>query len=324
MAFIPDDATERERELTPNARIVYHAHCRFRKHEYRVSFATDEEIARRYGLSLGSVRNANTELKRKGWIDRGDNFTRLIVGDFSPVDRKHSERPLPKRRLARAAASQTAPEPAQPEPINYPELPFETVHESMIPDHETVNENHETMIRNHESMIENHESVNFVYIDRARDLPASITSQENQPHTPAARAREDSGEAPSARVVCVSERIPPRDGIRFEDCIAYAQAQPNVLSIPALARSTFDDPIGRALVRAWLVERTPERVAERARASPDDGLIPLHLAQQQIASLISAGADAATEIERIRPEVLPSTWARLTEQFLTDRARERA
>jgi hypothetical protein len=95
MAFIPDDALRKRHKagLTPAAWAVYEAHCMYRNHETGFSWGTKERIASEFDIALGTVRNATTELRQKGWIDETKTSVRLLVGDFSPVDRRSQQRP---------------------------------------------------------------------------------------------------------------------------------------------------------------------------------------------------------------------------------------
>jgi hypothetical protein len=98
--FVPDDAKKRRilDGLTSATWLVYEAHC-YRRYNHRheterfrgLSFATNEEVAKIEGLALQTVRNAMVELRKKGWLRDEQVGVRLLVGDFSPVDRRRGE-----------------------------------------------------------------------------------------------------------------------------------------------------------------------------------------------------------------------------------------
>src|SRR5207248_893719 len=93
--FVPDDARRRKRldKLSPSAWEVYESHCEHRSHRLRVSFTSREMIVAETGLSHSGVKNATTELRKKGWIREekrgGRKLTHLLIGDFTPVDKRH-------------------------------------------------------------------------------------------------------------------------------------------------------------------------------------------------------------------------------------------
>jgi hypothetical protein len=89
VAFIPDDAMQRRRELTPAAWFVYEEFCRTRNHRLGLSEATRQEISEASGLAYRSVKNCLVELRHKSWIEEHESGVRLLVGDFSPVDKRH-------------------------------------------------------------------------------------------------------------------------------------------------------------------------------------------------------------------------------------------
>ena len=94
-------------ELTPAMWKVYFAHCRFRNHQRGVSRASREKIAAYTGLSSSGVKNATAKLRCKGWILVDDLGVHLLVGDFSPVDKR---RPTASDEAARRTQSKP-PEP---------------------------------------------------------------------------------------------------------------------------------------------------------------------------------------------------------------------
>ena len=235
MAFIPDDVIPlmRERKLSPNARLVYEAHCKFRRHKYRASFATNQEIADYLGIPLGSVRNATTELTRKGWIGQVAHYTEMLVGDFSEVDKNHPRREIPAGPLFRRPARGGAP--GDHETVN-------GNHETVNPNHGSVNSNHETMISNHETVNGNHGSVNSHIEERAR------VSSQHQPlpaHTPARPALA---------------LVPPAAGekgcvcgltVSLELLRRYARNQPQPLGEGWVGKA-FDECFRHAQIAEWL------------------------------------------------------------------------
>lgn len=86
MAYIPDTAMRRKRELTPAAWDVYETLCVFADRE--PGFAEGEPAARNArlaewtDLSLGTVKNALVELRRACWVVEEGRGLRLLVGDF--------------------------------------------------------------------------------------------------------------------------------------------------------------------------------------------------------------------------------------------------
>jgi hypothetical protein len=217
MAFIPDDCFPlmREKKLSPNARLVFEAHCKHRRHKYRVSFATNEEIADFLGISLGSVRNATTELKKKEWIKQVAHYTELLVGDFSPVDKKHPRREIPAGPLFRRPA-----------------------HAASQPAHETVNPNHESVNGNHETVI--------LHIEERAPV-SSQSSQTSHTHTatPATRAREgDRGASRGKVCVCGLE-------VTLELLRRYARNQTPLLT-EAWVGKAFDECFRHGQVLDWL------------------------------------------------------------------------
>jgi hypothetical protein len=267
MAFIPDDVMPlmRERKLSPNARLVYEAHCKFRRHKYRVSFATTEEVAEYLGLPIGSVRNAVTELKAKGWIRQVTHYTEMLVGDFSEVDKNHPRREIPAgplfRRPVRAAS--------QP------------VHETMISNHETVNGNHgsvneihETMISNHETVNGNHGSVNLHIKERARDSSHSSQASHTHTATPAARARDGDAEDASPVKVCVCGL-----DVTLEMLERYARNHPKLKEPDGFVNAAWERCVGHALIKRWLErERTPAEASKllNPKDCPDCGGTGMH------------------------------------------------
>ncbi len=200
MSFKPDELTVKQLELSPNARVVFEAHCRYRIHKYRVSFATNQEIADVYGLSLGSVRNAMTELRAKGWLRSVGHWTEFLLGDFSPVDKQHPRKEIPAGPLfGRAVEDERRPVTVTDHETMIPahETMIEN-HETVISDHETMSADHETMSFDHETMIENHETVIAHNKDHAR--VSSLTSQ--PAHTPATPAPPPAAEEKTCVRVC--------------------------------------------------------------------------------------------------------------------------
>lgn len=187
MAFIPDELTVEQRKLSGNARLVFEAHCRYRIHKYRVSFATNNQIAEAYGLSIGSVRNAMTELRNKGWLRSCEKWTEFLVGDFSPVDKNHPLQEIPAGPLF-ARALQDARAPLQETIIDDHETMI-TAPEAISAAHETMIENHGTVIDDHETMIDDHETVIAHNKDHARG-PSQASQASHTQHTPPPAAEE--------------------------------------------------------------------------------------------------------------------------------------
>jgi hypothetical protein len=175
--FIPDDCTPRRirDQLTPAAWLVYGAHCKRRyNHRHKnerlrgLSCATKAEVSASEGLAVKTVQNAYTELKRKQWMEElPDGSVRLLVGDFSPVD---------KTPAKPAAAAEHRPESG-----------------TLFPDLGTENP---------ESGKERPDLGKGAYIgSRARSLqPSPADTSTHTPATPAGEPGRD--EAPAARV-CV-------------------------------------------------------------------------------------------------------------------------
>ena len=253
MTFIPDGAGRRLRDLSPNAGIVYVAHCEFRIHKFRVSFATEQEIAEAYAMPLGSVRNALTELKKKKWIRIGSHYVELLVGDFSPVDRRHPRKPIPalpllaKRGRWAVAEGADAP-PAIPETVNQ-------IHETVNEIPETVNQIPETGKGANKG-------------SRARD-PSDASDPST--HTPSQTPRLfREPEATGPRRVCVSRH-------RVEVRKAYADDPANVDrhgdKLGGGWLKTSGDGSSDELIDLWLAGREAARErAERERRLKSAGL----------------------------------------------------
>jgi hypothetical protein len=302
MAFIPDDAQPLmlQAKLSPNARMVFQAHCKFRRHKYRVSFATNEEVAVYLGISLGSVRNATTELKRKGWIAQVAHYTEMLVGDFSEVDKNHPQREIPAGPLFRRPVRAGAPD----------------AHETVNRNHESVNPNHETMISNHETVNGNHESVNGAYIgSRARsDQPMPATTSTHTSHAPAREGPPAKAAPADAGGVCVSM---PKSRYGKEQCIEWAEDRKakggRITDAHAVGRARWldgseDDEIGKFLARRGQVLEGKRPVEQQ--------LTPYHVAAQAVASVASVpGYDVAAYIAQM-PGVSEETRSKLRRTFI--------
>jgi hypothetical protein len=276
--FVPDDAKKRRAadELTPAAWYVYEAHCEARSHKTGLSRVTKERIAEREHLALKTVRNATTELKRKNWIAEEVGGVRLLVGDFSPVDKRHSQPSLFRPQ----AVPERHPEPGNAPPENGKEIPC---------------------IGKEIPCIGNGPYKG----SRARDYQPS--DQQNQPvththmSTQPARAREgDDG-------VCVSigksKFSKPELRVHAEAC-GLGEGWVTV----AFRSGEWDAEVGRTLARREL--------ALEGRAPVEQPLTPYHVAAQMVASIAKLpGCDVDAYIERY-PNVGEETRARLRAEFV--------
>jgi|SRR5215213_1325861 len=85
MAFIPDSALRRKRELSYAARDVYEALCAFADPYTGIveaRYASNARLVEWTGFKLGSVKNALTELRKSGWIEEREGRVFLLVGTF--------------------------------------------------------------------------------------------------------------------------------------------------------------------------------------------------------------------------------------------------
>lgn len=122
--YVPDDAKKRRHAdgLTPAAWYVYESHCQARSNKTGLSRVTKEGIAEREGLALKTVYNAVTELKRKDWIREEKGGVRPLVGDFSPVDKRHQQ-PSLFRPQAVPESGKAAPQTGSEIPYTGKEIP---------------------------------------------------------------------------------------------------------------------------------------------------------------------------------------------------------
>lgn len=298
--FVPDDAKARRisDKLPPAAWLVYEAHCQRRHNKGRtrgLSFATKEEIATSEGLSLKTVWNATTLLRKKGWIKDEGKAVRLLVGDFLPVDKKHLQ-----------------PAPAPPSPSPDRESDDDEIPQSgnSIPD-----------LGNEipQSGKEIPDTGNGAYIgSHARsDQPSpAITST----HTPAEDGRAVQGEdAPAARVGvsqgtrCANEQI-----------AAYARAFGLGLGWIRTARQTGEcddwieefnaDPEG--FVLRWGVRNAQPPVRADGDSATDGDATMRDLAAHELDELVQ-GVAAVVEVQGRDPAQV------IAELVVTESDRER-
>jgi hypothetical protein len=103
MAYIPKDAMRQKRldKLTPAAWDLYGYYCEFRNHRTGYSFPSDELLFQEFGMPLGTIKNAQTELKTKKWLVHTEAGFFLLVGDFSPVTKGDSPTPPEGKKYIR-------------------------------------------------------------------------------------------------------------------------------------------------------------------------------------------------------------------------------
>jgi hypothetical protein len=87
MAFVPDDAEDRFHELSPSAERFYIYLCKTRNHKMQLSFGTIEACAARYEWKRATKFAVVKELISKGWIEHDGYAWKILVGDFSPVNK---------------------------------------------------------------------------------------------------------------------------------------------------------------------------------------------------------------------------------------------
>lgn len=87
MAFIPDDAEDRFNELSPSAERFYIYLCKHRNHKLQVSFGTIDTCAEKYQWKRATKFAVIKELTTKGWIQSDGYAWKLLIGDFSPVNK---------------------------------------------------------------------------------------------------------------------------------------------------------------------------------------------------------------------------------------------
>jgi hypothetical protein len=292
--FVPDDARARriQDKLTPAAWLVYEAHCA-RRNNFRhknerlrgLSFATKSEVATSEGLAVKTVKNAMTELRRAGWIEElPDGSVRLLVGDFSPVDRT-----TPKASAGREGHPETG--------TLFPDLGIE---------------NPGLGTENPESGKSRPGLGTGAYIgSRARSLQPSPA--DSSTHTPAPAAPVAGDDAPAARV-CVVE-------LKFEDYRDFARSTAGFEKPDAWAMKHFALRDADVLVVEWKERR--EQVLE-GRVPVERQSTPYHVAAQAVNSVRQNPAyDVAGYIEQMRG-VSEETRARLRRTFLPEQARAHA
>ena len=106
MAYSPDDARARRRELSRSAWDVYDQLCAFGDPNTGVvesRFAGNARLAEFTALKLGTVKNAMTELRKKGWVEEREGRILLLVGTFLREVRRL------KREAAQASPTGDAP-----------------------------------------------------------------------------------------------------------------------------------------------------------------------------------------------------------------------
>lgn len=124
MAYVPDGVMRRKRELSHSAGDVYEQLCGFGDPNtgiVKASYATNPRLVKWTGLKLGTVKNARTELRKKGWIEERGGYIFLRVGTFLNELRK-------RKKEGRAPAPVTDDQPFisdassfandQPSPMN--------------------------------------------------------------------------------------------------------------------------------------------------------------------------------------------------------------
>lgn len=112
MAFIPDEAVLRSREIPPPAFQLYAYYCKKRDRSaggYAAPNSLAEEELKMDRCQVNRMRRALIEA---GWIAIEGDFIRPIMGDFSPVDAPKSETERPRNRDgASQALRRSVPEP---------------------------------------------------------------------------------------------------------------------------------------------------------------------------------------------------------------------
>lgn len=298
MAFVPDDllSAKRRDKLTPAAWDVYLAHCGYRNHQSGYSWATKERISREHVIPLGTVRNATTELRQKAWINETERGVRLLVGDFSPVDKKH--RPAPEQGGGSIPGSGNSPAGEW----------------HLVPDSGSGIPQIGNGIP--ESGKEIPGSGNSPYKDRARGstshLTSTLTSHSTNTHTPATGATAGEGAAADAGV-CVPM---PRSRFSREQVKAWAEqqkAEGGRIDPYAVARARWLDGTADEDVELFLAKR--EQIRE-GRPPEEQQLIPYHVALQIVASVAQApGADVGAFVAGLE-NVSEETRERLRLRFL--------
>jgi hypothetical protein len=133
-----------------------------RNHKTGLSPFDKEKIVEKEGMKLKTVLNALTLLREKGWIRdetvRGRTYIRALMGDFSPVDKKHAQ-----PSLYRESEVEKIPDSGNEIPDTGNEIP---------------------------------DLGNGVYIERARGSTSPLTSPETSTHT--SRGGRAAGRAGSA------------------------------------------------------------------------------------------------------------------------------
>jgi hypothetical protein len=85
MAFIPDDAMRRKREISHSAWDVYEQLCAWGDRHIGIvknCYVSNSRLVEFTGLKLGTIKNALTELRQKGWIEQKGREIFLHVGMF--------------------------------------------------------------------------------------------------------------------------------------------------------------------------------------------------------------------------------------------------
>jgi hypothetical protein len=85
MAYVPDNAMRRKRQISRSAWDVYEQLCAFGDADAGIveaRFVSNSRLVEETGLALGTVKNALTELRKKGWIEERRGRVFLLVGTF--------------------------------------------------------------------------------------------------------------------------------------------------------------------------------------------------------------------------------------------------
>jgi hypothetical protein len=242
MAFIPDDAMRRKREISRSAWDVYEALCKFADKETGIveerylhqwhPYKRHARLVEWSGLTLGSAKNALTELRKKRWIAEDNGHIFLLVGTFLDKLRK------PKKSAPSPVVSSDPPSPY----------------------------NDDSSPTNDDSSFTN----DGAYIDRARD--SYQTNQTDQNHMSAvdvessARAREPDQQQQHQTLSDENSSIVDEEFLdRLQAARKYQQRGVDVravLEILCIKTGLAPEQVPRARLMAW---------CDRERVIPTDG-----------------------------------------------------
>ncbi|HEX8773724.1 MAG TPA: hypothetical protein VF735_08935 [Pyrinomonadaceae bacterium] len=181
MAYTPDDAISRRGEVSRSTWDVYAQLCAFGDPETGIveaRFAANARLAKFTVLKLGTVKNAMTTLRHKGWIEERGGLIYLRVGTF-----------LRELREQRKKASK-------------PSLPNDTP--SLVSDTPSLHSDAPSLPNDAPSLVSDGAYIDARAVDQT--VNQSVDQTENQLTHTRLGAGAPSDEPPAAACVSVAER----------------------------------------------------------------------------------------------------------------------